>query len=78
MITILAGKEYNMTPVFLDGTPSILTDVGNFIQSAISWMGQFLSEITSDTSKILVTFVVALPLCGLGISLLQRLLSTRA
>ena len=66
-----------MTPVLLDGTPSILTDVGNLITEAISWMGQFLTEITSDTSKILVTFVVALPLVGLGISLLQRLLSTR-
>lgn len=56
----------------------VLTDVGNLVSSAIDWMGQFLSEITSDSSKILVTFVVALPLVGLGVSLLQRLLSTRA
>jgi len=65
---------------FLDGEVAqtgILADVGNLITNAISWMGQFLSEITSDSSKILVTFVVAIPLVGLGISLLQRLLSTR-
>lgn len=67
-----------MNPVvFADGA-TIFTDVGTLITNAITWMGQFLTEITSDSSKILVTFVVALPLVGLGISLLQRLLSTRA
>ena len=64
-----------MEPVVATG---ILDDVTSLVTSAITWMGQFLSEITSDTSKILVTFVVALPLVGLGVSLLQRLLSTRA
>ena len=66
-----------MNPALLDGTPTILTDVGNFITEAIGWMGDFLSQITSDTSKILVTFVVCVPLCGLGISLLERLVHTR-
>lgn len=64
-----------MEPVVATG---ILDDVTSLITAAITWMGQFLSEITSDSSKILVTFVVALPLVGLGVSLLQRLLSTRA
>lgn len=64
-----------MEPIVATG---ILDDVTSLITAAITWMGQFLSEITSDSSKILVTFVVALPLVGLGVSLLQRLLSTRA
>lgn len=63
-------------PIVAEGT-GILTDVGNFIESAVGWMGQFLSEITTDSSKVLVTFVVCVPLVGLGISLLQRLISTR-
>ena len=65
-----------MTPVFGEAT-GILADVQNFVTSAISWMGDFLTEITSDSSKILVTFVVAVPLVGLGISLLQRLINVR-
>ena len=64
-------------PIVAEAT-GIFADVGTLIQNAITWMGQFLTEITNDSSKILVTFVVALPLVGLGISLLQRLLSTRA
>ena len=59
-------------------TTSILTDVGNLVTEAISWMGDFLAEITADESKILVTFVVAVPLVGLGIGLLKRLVSVRA
>ena len=55
----------------------ILADVGNLVTAAIDWMGQFLAEITSDSSKVLVTFVVAVPLVGLGIGLLRRLISTR-
>lgn len=56
---------------------TLLANVTTFVTSAISWMGQFLSEITSDTSGVLVTFVVALPLVGLGIGLLKRLISVR-
>lgn len=66
-----------MTPVVAEGATGILADVGNFITEAVSWMGTFLGEITSDSSKVLVTFVVAVPLCGLGIGLLKRLISVR-
>lgn len=65
-----------MIPAFGEGT-GILTDVGNLVTSGISWMGDFLAEITADTSKILVTFVVAVPLVGLGVGLLKRLIHTR-
>lgn len=63
-------------PIVAEGT-GILSDVTSFISSAVSWMTSFLTEITNDSSKILVTFVVCVPLVGLGISLLQRLISTR-
>lgn len=65
-----------MNPALAEGT-GILTDVGNLVTSGISWMGDFLTEITADTSKILVTFVVAVPLVGLGVGLLKRLIHTR-
>lgn len=63
-------------PIVAEGA-GILSDVTSFISSAVSWMTSFLTEITNDSSKILVTFVVCVPLVGLGISLLQRLISTR-
>lgn len=56
---------------------TLLGNVTTFVTDAIGWMGQFLSEITSDTSGVLVTFVVAVPLVGLGIGLLKRLISVR-
>lgn len=58
----------------MNETTGILADVGNLVSNAIDWMGQFLSEITTDSSKVLVTFVVAVPLVGLGVSLLNRLI----
>lgn len=61
----------------METATGILADVGNLVESAIDWMGQFLAEITNDSSKVLVTFVVAVPLVGLGIGLLRRLISTR-
>jgi len=70
-----------MPTVLLDGETAltgILADVGNLVSAGIQWMGNFVSAITNDTSKILVTFVVAVPLVGLGIGLLKRLVSVRA
>ena len=56
---------------------TLLGNVSAFVTEAITWMGQFLGQITSDTSGVLVTFVVALPLVGLGVGLLKRLISVR-
>lgn len=55
----------------------ILDTAGQLVTKGIDWMGDFLSEITSDTSGILVTFVVAVPLVGLGVGLLKRLIHVR-
>ena len=56
----------------------IMTAVTSLVGNAIDWMKEFLTAITTDTSGVLLTFCVALPLVGLGISLLSRLLSIRA
>ena len=68
---------------------SLLGLVGDLITSAIGWMQAFLysivggtigegsSAVTYTASPVLIIFVVALPLVGLGIGLLRRLISTR-
>lgn len=68
-----------MPTMLLEGeVTGILADVGNLVRQAITWMSSFINAITNDSSKILVTFVVAVPLVGLGIGLLKRLVSVRA
>ena len=67
-----------MNPV-VAAAPSFFTTVGDLITAAIGWMNNFITEIvTTDTSGILITFCVALPLVGLGIGLLKRILNVRA
>lgn len=51
---------------------TMLTNVGTFITSAIGWVGDFLEPITSN--PVLFTFVVAVPLVGLGVGLLNRMI----
>lgn len=67
-----------MNGVFLAASETgILADVGQFVEDAVEWMKDFLAAITGDTSKVLVTFVVCVPLVGLGVGLLSRLIHTR-
>lgn len=56
---------------------TILTNVGTFVTEAISWMGDMVTTITATGNEILFVFVVAVPLCGLGVGLLNRLIHTR-
>ena len=65
---------------------TILTNVTSFVTQAVTWMGQFLAQIVGVTTTdsgttlnnpVLFVFVVAVPLCGLGIGLLNRLIHTR-
>lgn len=55
---------------------TILTAVGSVVSAAISWMGSFLSVITAEGNEILLLFVI-IPVVGLGIGLLQRLINLR-
>ena len=65
---------------------AILSNVGSLVTSAISWMGSFVTQIAGFTevdgsmvltNPVLFLFVVAVPLVGLGIGLLARLIKTR-
>lgn len=52
----------------------ILTTVGEVVTSAISWIGDYASLITAEGNEIMLLFVL-LPLVGLGIGLLKRMVS---
>lgn len=67
---------------------TLLTAIGTFISTAVGWIKPFLYSITGGTigeggsavtytaSNVLLIFVVAVPLVGLGIGLLKRLIHT--
>lgn len=49
-----------------------LSNLTSIVTKAVEWMGLFWSEISSD--PILLTVVIGLPLVGLGVGLLTRLI----
>lgn len=53
---------------------TILTNVGSIVTASISWIGSYVSTITASGNEILFLFV-ALPIVGLAIGLLKRLIS---
>ena len=56
---------------------TIITAISSIVTGAITWVGSFLSMITTSGNELLL-FVVIIPFVGLGIGLLKRLMSTRA
>lgn len=68
---------------------TILENIGTFVSSAIEWMQTFLysivggtigtgeSAVTYSAQPVLIIFVICLPLVGLGIGLLRRIIHTR-
>lgn len=53
---------------------TILTNVGSVVTSAVDWMGDIVSFITSNP---LVLLFVTISLVGLGVGLLGRVLGLR-
>lgn len=51
---------------------AIITSVGSVVTAAVGWVGQFVTVV--EDNPIILLFTV-LPLVGLGIGLLKRLLS---
>lgn len=58
------------------GLDAILTSIGKLVTQAISWMSSYLTAITGN--DVLVLFCIALPLVGLGIGVIRRLVRIRA
>lgn len=53
---------------------TILTNIGSVVTSAITWMGNYLSLITTSGNEILFVFTV-IPLVGLGVGLVKRMIN---
>ena len=54
---------------------SLLTNVGSVFTSAIGWVGNVASTVAGQ--PILLLACVAVPLCGIGVGMFNRLLSAR-
>lgn len=52
---------------------AFLTEIGTFFTQAITWMGDVLTEVTSNPA--LLVLVIAMPVCGFAVGLLKRLIS---
>ena len=55
---------------------AIITSITTVFTAAIGWVGTVASTISAQ--PILLLSCVGVPLCGLGVGMFKRLLSTRA
>lgn len=61
----------------------IISNVGQFISSAVSLMVDFVLQLTpggrnfEEVNWVLFLFCICIPLVGLGIGLLRRVIKTR-
>jgi hypothetical protein len=54
---------------------TLMTNVGSVFTTVLGWVGDVASTIAGQ--PILLLSCVAVPLCGIGIGMFKRLLSTR-
>lgn len=55
---------------------TLLSSAGEVFSGAIEWVGDVAATIAGN--PILLLACVGIPLCGLGVGMFKRLLSTRA
>ena len=53
-------------------TSAFLTTVGSIVQSVVAWMGMVWSFLTEN--PVLVCLVLGVPLCGIAVSYLSRII----
>lgn len=53
---------------------AFLTAVGSVVTAAIGWMGDYVGAITTEGNEMLLLFI-AIPLVGLGIGLIRRMIA---
>lgn len=65
---------------------ALIASVGQVFTSAIGWVGDVAATIAGTTTvdgtttfdnPVLLLFCVAVPLCGIGVGMFKRLLSSR-
>lgn len=55
---------------------AILTAVTSLVEAAVGWAGTYLSMITEQ--PVMLLFCICVPLVGLGIGVIRRLVHIRA
>lgn len=58
----------------LTGIPALLAAVTQVFAAAVTWLGDVGDTIVG--TPVLLLFAVGVPLCGLGVGMFKRLLST--
>lgn len=53
---------------------SLITSAGTVVTAAIGWIGNYVTCLTTSGNELLLLFAL-LPLVGLGIGLLKRMIS---
>lgn len=51
---------------------AFLTDIGTFFTQSVTWLGNVMSTVTSNSA--LTVLVLAMPICGFVVGLLSRLI----
>lgn len=52
----------------------LITAITAVVTGAVSWLTSYVGAITASGNEVLLLMVVAVPLVGLGVGLLKRLL----
>lgn len=53
---------------------ALITAITSVVAGAVSWLTSYVGAITATGNEVLLLMVVAVPLVGLGVGLLKRLL----
>lgn len=56
------------------GMAALITSAGSVVTAAIGWLGNYVTAITATGNELLLLFTI-LPVVGLGVGLLKRMIS---
>lgn len=65
-----------MTPS--TGMADLIASVTSLVTAAVGWIGSYVQAITASGNEILLLCCVAVPLVGLGVGLVKRLITIKA
>lgn len=57
---------------------ALVAAVTTLVTAAVDWIGQYVGVITATGNEILLLCCVAVPLVGLGVGLVKRLITIKA
>lgn len=65
-----------MDPTPVTGMSTIITNITSMVTAAVDWVSSFLGMITTSGNELLLV-VFLLPIVGVGIGLLRRLVKIK-